>query len=129
MFSLPQLLLPAMPGNPCGRWGSTHLMFAALHVHAAGPVGDLVGLVLLVRLQGDELGPLPVLTLNDGVQIPGLVAAVRKHDGLCVLGAHLAGEIHHLEEDGHLTQVEEFTSLGFKGKFIHTHTCIWELSV
>ena len=106
-------------------------MFAALHVHAAGPVGDLVGLVLLVRLQGDELGPLPVLTLNDGVQIPGLVAAVRKHDGLCVLGAHLAGEIHHLEEDGHLTQAAEFTSLGFKAKFTHTHTHthIWELSV
>lgn len=51
-------------------------MFAVLHVHGAGPVGDLVGLVLLVRLQGDELGPLPVLALNDGVQIPGLVGAV-----------------------------------------------------
>lgn len=75
-FSLPQLLHPTMPGNRCGRWGSTYLMFAVLHVHGAGPVGDLVGLVLLVRLQGDELGPLPVLALNDGVQIPGLVGAV-----------------------------------------------------
>ena len=49
-------------------------------------------------LQGDELRPLPVLTLKDGVQIPGLVGAIWKQDGLCVLGAHLAGEIYHLEE-------------------------------
>lgn len=51
-------------------------MLAVLHVHGTGPVCNLVGLVLLMRLQSDELGPLPVLTLKDGVQIPGLVGAV-----------------------------------------------------
>ena len=51
-------------------------MLAVLQVHGAGPVGDLIGLVLLVGLQGDELRSLPVLTLKDGMQIPGLVGAV-----------------------------------------------------
>lgn len=57
-----------------------------------------------------------MLALKDGVQIPGLVGAVRKQDGLRVLGAHLAGEIHHLEENGHLTQAVDFTDLKFNGK-------------
>ena len=51
-------------------------MFAVLQVHGAGSVGNLIGLVLLMGLQGDELWPLPVLTLKDGVQVPGLVGAV-----------------------------------------------------
>lgn len=75
-------------------------MFAVFHVHGAGSVGNLIGLILLMRLQGDEFRPLPVLALKDGMQVPGLVGSVGKHDGLRVLGAHLAGEIHHLEENG-----------------------------
>ena len=51
-------------------------MLAVLHIQGAGPVGNLIGLVLLMGLQGDELGPLPVLAFKDGVQIPGLVGAV-----------------------------------------------------
>lgn len=75
-FSLTQLLPPTMPGKQWGRWGSTYLMFAVLHIQGAGPVGNLIGLVLLMGLQGDELGPLPVLAFKDGVQIPGLVGVV-----------------------------------------------------
>lgn len=56
--------------------GSAYLMLAVLQVHGAGPVGNLIGLVLLMGLQSDELGPLPVLTLKNGVQMPGLVGAV-----------------------------------------------------
>ena len=51
-------------------------MLAVLQVHGARPVGNLIGLVLLMGLQGDELRPLPMLTLKDGVQIPGLVGAI-----------------------------------------------------
>lgn len=51
-------------------------MLAILQIHGSGLVGDLIGLVLLMGLQGDELGPLPVLTLKNGVQVPGLVGTV-----------------------------------------------------
>lgn len=51
-------------------------MFAVFQVHGTRSVGNLIGLVLLMGLQGDELRPLPVLALKDGVQIPGLVGAV-----------------------------------------------------
>lgn len=51
-------------------------MFSVLQVHGAGSVGDLIGLVLLMGLQGDELRTLPVLAFKDGVQVPGLVGAV-----------------------------------------------------
>lgn len=100
-----------------GARGSAYLMLAVLQVHGAGPVCNLIGLVLLMGLQGDELRPLPVLTLKDGVQVPGLVGAVWKQDGLCVLGTHLAGEIHHLEENRHLKQAVEFINLEFKERF------------
>lgn len=64
-------------GKPTGVGeASIYLMFAVLQVHGAGSVGDLIGLVLLMGLQGDELRPLPVLTLKDGVQVPGLVGTV-----------------------------------------------------
>lgn len=55
---------------------SAYLVLAVLQVHVAGPVGDLIGLVLLMGLQGDEFRPFPVLPLKDGVQIPSLVGAV-----------------------------------------------------
>lgn len=63
-----------MPGI---QWeASAYLVLTVLHVHGTGPVGDLIGLVLLVGFQGDELRPLPVLAFKNGVQIPGLVGAV-----------------------------------------------------
>lgn len=79
-------------------------------------------------LQSDELRPLPVLALKDGVQIPGLVGAIWKQDGLRVLGAHLAGEVDRLEENRHFTRAVEFTSWEFTAKSrLEVH--IWELSV
>lgn len=96
---------------------ASYLMLAVLQVHGARPVGNLIGLVLLMGLQGDELRPLPVLTLKDGVQIPGLVGTIWKQDGLCVLGAHLAGEIYHLEGKRPLVQEVQFTNLEFKARF------------
>lgn len=56
--------------------GSAYLMLAVLQVHGTRPVCNLIGLILLMGLQSDELRPFPVFTLKDGVQIPGLVAAV-----------------------------------------------------
>lgn len=91
-------------------------MLAVLHIHGAGLVGDLIGLVLLMGLQSDELGPLPVLALKEGVQIPGLVGAIGKQDGLRVLGAHLAAEVYRLEENRRFTRAVEFTSLEFTAK-------------
>lgn len=45
-----------------------------------------------------------------------------------MLGAHLAGEIYHLEENRHLKQAVEFTTLEFKARFrLEIH--IGELSV
>lgn len=34
-----------------------------------------------------------------------------------MLGTHLAGEIHHLEENRHLKQAVEFINLEFKERF------------
>lgn len=75
LTSLAQPLLPTMPRHQWGG-GPAYLMLAILQVHGAWLVGNLIGLVLLIRLQGNELGPLPVLTLKDGVQIPCLVGTV-----------------------------------------------------
>lgn len=45
-----------------------------------------------------------------------------------MLGAHLAGEVHHLEESRHLRQVVEFTHEEFEDRFrLEIH--IWELRV
>lgn len=69
-----QVLAPSVPESR--REALVYLVLAVLQIHGAGLVGDLIGLVLLMGLQGDELGPLPVLALKDGVQIPGLVGTV-----------------------------------------------------
>lgn len=69
-----QLLASLVPESR--QEASVYLVLAVLQIHGAGPVGDLIGLVLLMGLQGDELWPLPVLALKDGVQIPGLVGTV-----------------------------------------------------
>lgn len=53
-----------------------------------------------------------------------------------MLGTHLAGEIHHLEENRHLKQAVEFINLEFKERFeletylfIYLFRFIWELLI
>lgn len=75
---------------------SCYLMLLPIEGHGERSVCDLVGLVLLVRLNNKRGRPAPLLPLYDWTQVPQLVRFVLQEDRLGLPGADLAHKIHHL---------------------------------